>query len=93
MAFIQYFSEAESQSLFDSYVPLLRDYGMFIPQTIETSKQLFAECKIKNNYSFAKVNLLISWLDQSKKKCSIEIWSDEPTSRQETVCKKNTSRN
>ena len=88
MAFIQYFSEASSESLSDSYVSLLENYGMLIPQSFEHSKQLFAEFKIKNNNNFSKVNLLISWVNQSQKKCSIEIWSDEPFSKEETLCKK-----
>ena len=87
MAFIQYFSEAESDSLFDSYVPLLENYGMMIPKTFIHSKQLFAEFK-KDNHNSAKVNVLISWVDQSKKRCSIEIWSDEPHSKENTLCKK-----
>ena len=88
MAFIQYFSEVESKSLFDSYANLLKDCGMVIPETTKNTKQLFAEWKIKNNFSFAKVNLLISWVAQSKKKFSIEIWSDETISREEKLCKK-----
>tara|TARA_Y100001968_G_scaffold311245_1_gene333100 strand:- start:121 stop:468 length:348 start_codon:yes stop_codon:yes gene_type:complete len=88
MAFIQYFSEASSESLTDSYVGLLENYGMLIPQSFEHSKQLFAEFKSKNNNNFSKVNLLISWVNQSQKKCSIEIWSDEPFSKEETLCKK-----
>ena len=88
MTFIQYFSEVESKSLFDSYATLLKDCGIVIPETIKNTKQLFAECKIKNNFSFTKGNLLISWVDQSKKKCSIEIWSDETISREEKLCKK-----
>jgi len=88
MAFIQYFSEAESESLIDSYALLLKDYGMMIPDDCEDSKQLFAEFKSKNNDSFLKVNLLISWVDQSKKKCSVEIWSEEPFSKDKTLCKK-----
>lgn len=88
MAFIQYFSEAKSESLFESYVPLLKDYGMMIPQNFKHSKQLFAEFKSQNNNSLSKVNILISWVDQSKKKCSVEIWSDEPFSKEKTLCKK-----
>ena len=88
MAFIQYFTEANSESLFDSYVPLLKDYGMIIPHSFEHSKQLFAEFKSKDNNYFSKVNLLISWVNQSQKKCSIEIWSDEPFSKEKTLCKK-----
>ncbi len=88
MAFIQYFSQANSESLFDSYVPLLEEYGMMIPHSFKTSKQLFAEFKEKDNNSISKVNILISWVDQSQKKCSVEIWSDEPFSKQNTLCKK-----
>ena len=88
MAFIQYFSEADSESLVDSFVPLLKNYGMMIPQTFKHSKQLFAEFTSKDNNYFSKVNLLISWVDQSQKQCSIEIWSDEPFARKQTLCKK-----
>ncbi len=88
MAFIQYFSEANSKSLITSYVPLLIDYGMIIPQDFKDSKQIFAEFKSKNNDYLSKVNLLISWVDQNTKKCSVEIWSDEPFSKEKTLCKK-----
>ena len=88
MAFIQYFSKANSESLTDSYAPLLTEYGMLIPKNFQQSKQLFAEFKSKDNNNFSKVNLLISWVNQSQKHCSVEIWSDEPFSRKETLCKK-----
>ena len=88
MAFIQYFSKAESECLFDSYVPLLMKYGMDVPNNFKQSKQLFAEFKSKEHKSFSKVNLLISWVDQSQKHCSIEIWSDEPFSKEKTLCRK-----
>ena len=88
MAFIQYFSKANSDSLVESFVPLLQNYGMMIPKSFEHSKQLFAEFKSKDDIYFSKVNLLISWVDQSQKECSVEIWSDEPFARKETLCKK-----
>ena len=88
MAFIQYFSEAKSESLVESFVPVLKSYGMMIPQTFENSKQLFAEFKSKENNYVGKVNLLISWVDQSQKHCSVEIWSDEPFARKQTLCNK-----
>ena len=88
MAFIQYFSQAESGSLVNSFAPLLKNYGMIIPKRFENSKQLFAEFKSSNNNHFSKVNLLISWVNQSKKHCSIEIWSDEPFAKNKTLCKK-----
>ena len=87
MAFIQYFSQAESESLVNSFVPILEEYGMSIPQKFNYSKQLYAELKISNN-NFSKVNLLISWVNQTQRKCSIEIWSDEPFSKNKTFCRK-----
>ena len=87
MAFIQYLSQAESESLVISFVPKLENYGMIIPNKFSYSKQLFAECRIpKNNLS--KVNLLISWVNQNQRTCSIEIWSDEPFSKNKTFCRK-----
>ena len=88
MAFIQYFSQAESESLVNSFAPLLENYGMIIPKRFENSKQLFAEFKSANNNNFSKVNLLISWVNQPKKHCSIEIWSDEPFAKNKTLCRK-----
>lgn len=88
MAFIQYFSQAESESLVNSFVPLLENYGMIIPKRFENSKQLFAEFKSSNNNNFSKVNLLISWVNKTQKQCSIEIWSDEPFARDKTLCRK-----
>ena len=88
MAFIQYFSEADSESLIDSYVPFLKEYGMMIPQNFNHTKQLFAEFKSKENNALPKVNLLISWVNQSQKHCSVEIWSDEPFLKEKTLCKK-----
>ena len=87
MAFIQYLSQAESESLVNSFVHKLESYGMNIPNRFSYSKQLFAECKIPNN-NFSKVNLLISWVDQTQRTCSIEIWSDEPFSKNKTFCRK-----
>ena len=88
MAFIQYFSKANSQSLVHSFVPLLENYGMIIPERFIHSKQLYAEFKSNENNSFAKVNVLISWVNQTQQQCSIEIWSDEPFTREETLCRK-----
>ena len=88
MAFIQYFSQAKSDSLINSFVPLLKDYGMTIPPRFEHSKQLYAELKTLQNEQFAKVSLLISWVNQSQKQCSIEIWSDEPFAKNKTLCRK-----
>ena len=88
MAFIQYFSQAESESLVNSFAPLLEDYGMIIPKRFEYSKQLYAEFTNSNNNHFSKVNLLISWVNETQKKCSIEIWSDEPFAKDKTLCKK-----
>ena len=87
MAFIQYLSQAESESLVNSFVHKLENYGMIIPHKFSYSKQLFAECTSPNN-NFSKVNLLISWVNQNQKKCSVEIWSDEPWAKNETLCRK-----
>ena len=88
MAFIQYFSQAESESLVNSFAHLLENYGMIIPKRFEHSKQLYAEFHNSNNNQFSKVNLLISWVNQTQKQCSIEIWSDEPFARDKTLCRK-----
>ncbi len=88
MAFIQYFSQANSKSLVDSFLPLLENYGMIIPETFLHSRQLYAEFKSNENNCFAKVNVLISWVDQNQQKCSVEIWSDEPFAREKTLCRK-----
>ena len=87
MAFIQYLSQAESESLVNSFVPKLENYGMNIPKEFCYSKQLYAEFNNPNK-NVSKVNLLISWVNQTQRKCSIEIWSDEPFSRNETLCRK-----
>ena len=87
MAFIQYFSQAKSESLENSFAPLLVNYGMTIPKEFKHSKQLYAELSNSNN-QFSKVNLLISWVNQTQKRCSIEIWSDEPFARDKTLCRK-----
>jgi len=86
MAFIQYFSQANSESLVNSFVPKLKNYGMIIPKRFEHSKQLYAEFR-NSSYNFSKVNLLISWVDQTQRKCSIEIWSDEPFSQSKSLCR------
>ena len=88
MAFIQYFSQAESESLVNSFVPKLENYGMIIPKRFEHSKQLYAEFRNSSNNNSSKVNLLISWVNQTQRKCSIEIWSDEPFSKNRTLCRK-----
>jgi len=87
MAFIQYTSQAETESLVNSFVHKLENYGMHIPNRFSYSKQLFAEFRIPNN-NFSKVNLLISWVNQTQRTCSIEIWSDEPFSKNKTFCRK-----
>jgi len=87
MAFLQYFSQAESESLINSFLPILESYGMSIPKKFNYSKQLYAELTFLNN-NFPKVNLLISWVNQSQRKCSIEIWSDEPFSKNKSFCRK-----
>ena len=87
MAFIQYFTEAKSESLVNSFAPLLEDYGMIIPKRFKNSKQLYAEFRNSKNH-ISKVNLLISWVNETQKQCSIEIWSDEPFSKDKTLCRK-----
>ena len=88
MAFIQYYSQAESESLVNSFAHLLENYGMIIPKRFEHSKQLYAEFNNSYNNQYSKVNLLISWVNQTQKQCSIEIWSDEPFARDKTLCRK-----
>ena len=88
MAFIQYFSKAKNESLVNSFGPLLENYGMIIPKRFEHSKQLYAEFRSSNINHFSKVNLLISWVNQTQKECSIEIWSDEPFAKDKTLCRK-----
>lgn len=88
MAFIKYFSQADSPSLIESFVPLLENYGMKIPNTFKHSRQLYAEFKSHKNNYLSKVNLLISWIDQDQQQCSVEIWSDEPFAKQKTLCRK-----
>jgi len=87
MAFFQYLTQADSEYLIDVFGPLLKNYGMIMPETFEHSRQLYAEFKSNENNSFAKVNILISWVNQTQQKCSIEIWSDEPFSRKKTLCR------
>ena len=88
MAFFQYFSQAESDCLVRSFATSLKNYGMIIPERFEHSKQLYAEFNSSNKNYVPKVNLLISWVNQTQKHCSIEIWSDEPLNREKTLCKK-----
>ena len=88
MAFIQYFSQADSASLVNSFAPILENYGMSIPKRFEQSKQLYAEFNSSIDTKFLKVNLLISWVNETKKQCSIEIWSDEPFAKDKTLCRK-----
>ena len=84
MAFIQYLSQAESESLVNSFVPKLENYGMNIPKEFCYSKQLYAEFN-KSNNNLSKVNLLISWVNQTQRTCSVEIWSDEPFLQKKTM--------
>jgi len=88
MAFFQYFTQADSEYLIDVFGPLLKNYGMIMPETFEHSRQLYAEFKSNENNYFTKVNVLISWVDQNQKKCSVEIWSDEPFAKEKTLCRK-----
>ena len=88
MAFIKYFSKAGSESLTDSFVPLLENYGMIVPKNFQKPRQLYAEFKSNENNSFVKVKVLISWVDQNQKKCSIEIWSEEPFASEKTLFRK-----
>ena len=87
MAFIQYFSQTESESLVNSFASKLENYGMIIPKRFEHSKQLYAEFR-DSNINQSKVNVLISWVNETQRKCSIEIWSDEPFSQNKTLCRK-----
>ena len=87
MAFIQYLCKADSESLKYSFAPLLKNYGMIFPNRFKNSKQLYAEYR-NSKKQLSKVNLLISWVNQTRKECSIEIWSDEPFGKNKTLCKK-----
>ena len=88
MAFIQYLSKADSDSLMNSFAPTLENFGMIIPERFENSKQLYAEYVTSFHNQLSKVNLLISWANQTEKECSIEIWSDEPFTKNKTLCRK-----
>tara|TARA_B100000161_G_C33435221_1_gene362073 strand:+ start:305 stop:646 length:342 start_codon:yes stop_codon:yes gene_type:complete len=88
MAFIQYLSRANSDSLINSFAHILENFGMIIPKKFENSKQLYAEYKSTYNNNFSKVNVLISWVNETHKECSIEIWSDEPFAKNKTLCRK-----
>ena len=88
--FIQYFSQAKSESLINSFGHLLENYGMIIPNRFAHSKQLYAEFRSSNNNYFSKVNVLICWVNQTQKECSIEIWSDEPFAKKKHIVKKYT---
>ena len=87
MAFIQYLSQAESESLVNSFVPKLENYGMNFPKDFFYSKQLYGEFKVPND-NLSKVNLLISWVNQTQRTCSVEIWSDEPFLQKKTMFRK-----
>ena len=88
MAFIQYLSKADSESLINSFASTLENFGMVIPERFENSKQLYAEYVTSFHNNLSKVNLLIPWANQTEKECSIEIWSDEPFSQNKTLCRK-----
>ena len=88
MAFIQYFSQAELKSIVDSFAPLLKIYEINIPKRFKSSKQLYDENTDTNNDQFPKVNLLISWVNQTQKECAIEIWSNKSSNRNKTIYKK-----
>ena len=88
MALFRYFSQADSDSLSNSYLHLLEECGMQIPENLENSKQLFAEFISHENKSLSTVKVLISWVDLRNKKCSIEVWSDEPMFKKNSLCEK-----
>ena len=56
MAFIQYFSQAESESLVNSFVPKLENYGMIIPKDLNIQSNYMQNFKNSNN-NLSKVNL------------------------------------
>ncbi|EEE40306.1 hypothetical protein [Prochlorococcus marinus] len=87
MAFIQYLSQAESKPFFNSFAPKLENYGMNIPKKFRYSKQLYAEFNIPNK-NYSKINSLISWVNQTKETCSVEILSDEQFLQNKTLCRK-----
>tara|TARA_Y100001968_G_C19324620_1_gene701040 strand:+ start:641 stop:1030 length:390 start_codon:yes stop_codon:yes gene_type:complete len=86
MAFFRYLSEAQGDCLFSSFTQILDNAGLHI--SFSSSEQIFAECNDVDVYYKSKVKVLISWSDQSKRECCVEIRSDESHLRRDTRCKK-----
>ena len=88
MAFFQYLSEVEGDCLFSSFTQVLENAGFHISNDFSSPAQIFAECKSADVDYKSKVNVLISWSDNSKRECSVEVRSDEPYLRRDTRCQK-----
>ena len=77
MAYFHFLSEIDGDCLFSAFKNLLEEAGLYISEEFSSKAQIFAEGKLSASNT-SKVNVLISWNDRSKRKCSIEVRSDEP---------------
>ena len=86
MAFFQYLAEVDGDCLLSSFTQVLENAGLHISHDFSSSAQIFAECKSAYVDYKSNVKVLISWSDKSKRECSVEVRSDEPSLRKDTSC-------
>ena len=88
MAYFQYFIEITNDCLISSLQNVLEEVGFKISQEFSSHAQIYAEENACHPGYKSKVNVLISWSNKSKRECSVEIRSDEPSLRRDTRCER-----
>ena len=88
MAYYQYLSELENDSLRLSLEPSLDKTGLNILEEFTTHSNIWAEAINTNENSSSKVKVLISWSDKSLKQFLVEVRSDEPHLKRNTFCER-----
>ena len=89
MAYYQYLSELENDSLRVGLEPHLDKTGLNILEEFTTHSNIWAEAiNTTDNSSSSKVKVLISWSDKSLKQFLVEVRSDEPHLKRNTFCER-----
>ncbi len=86
MSYFRYQSQIDSDCLLTSYKRLLENAGLLVCEEFSSGTQIFAENQLNQIDTKTKVKVLISWADKSSRVSLVEVRSDEPHLRKDTLC-------
>ena len=88
MAYFQYQSETERDSLLTAFRSSLENVGLIVSDEFSSDFQVFAESRPGQIDYKTRVKVFISWVDKSVRIFSVEVRSDEPFLKRDTSCER-----